>query len=113
MPSVEVLVAILGAAMTIITVLGGVVWSMLRAEAKEHTEQIKGKADNERLHEIEARWQSELVAVKTDSERLITKLEDRHNREIDQLATRLGDQIRNSETSILAQIRLMVEALKK
>ncbi len=88
MPSVETLVAILGIAMTIITTLGGVVWSMLRQEAKEHSEQISKKVDAERLHEIESRWESQLTNVKEGNEKLVSKLEARHDREIEQLGNK-------------------------
>lgn len=112
MPSVETLIAILGVAMTIITALGGVVWNMLRQEAKEHSEQISKKVDSDRVHEIESRWQVELTAVKEGNERLIDKLSQRHDRELDQLSSRLSEQIRNTETNILTQIRLMVQVLE-
>lgn len=113
MPSLEVLVAILGIAMTVITGMGGVVYKLLREEAKDHSELIKGKADTDHVKDMDVRWQHELSSVRTENEKLITKLEERHNREVDQLATRLSDQIRNSENNVLSQIRLMVEALKK
>lgn len=109
----EFWMSVMGVAMFLITALGGALWVMLRAEAAEHADQLKGKADNERLQEIEVRWQAELVSVRTDNERLISKLEDRHNREVDQLATRLGEQIRSTETSILAQLQLMLKMLNK
>jgi hypothetical protein len=113
MPSIEVLVAILGGALTVISVLGGVVWNMLREESKEHSELISKKADADRVHEIEARWQAELTSVKEGNERLIDKLSQRHDRELDQLSTRLSEQIRNTEANILTQIRLMVQVLEK
>lgn len=112
MPNVETLVWVLTGALTVITTFGGVIWKLLRDEAKEQASQIKDKADNERLHEAEARWSTELNAVKENSEKLVNKLEIRHDKEMDQLATRLGDQIRSTETNILTQIRLMIEVLK-
>lgn len=113
MPGIETLVWILSIAMSLITILGGVVWQMLRAEAKDHSEQISKKADTERLHEIENRWASELVTVREGNEKLINKLEQRHDREIDQLGQRLGEAIRSSETNILTQIRLMIQVINK
>lgn len=113
MPSIETLVAILGIAMTIITTLGGIVWSLLRQEAKEHSEQISKKADSERLVEAERRWEHELNSVRENNDKLIDKLSQRHDKELDSLANRLSDQIRNSENNVLSQIRLMVETLKK
>lgn len=112
MPGIETLVGILTIAMTIISVLGGVVWNMLRQEAKEHAEQISKKVDTDRLHEAEQRWQSELITVREGNEKLVNKLEARHDKEMDALATRLGEQIRNTETNILTQIRLMIQVIQ-
>ncbi len=112
MPPVEVLVYVLSGAMTLITLLIGVVWKMLRAESHVQSKTIEKKADTERLHEVEIRWQSELSSVKEGNEKLITKLEQRHDRDLDQLSARLTEQIRATEGNILAQIRLMIEAIK-
>jgi hypothetical protein len=113
MPNVETLVWVLTGAVTIIASLSGIIWSMVRNEAKEQAEQIRGKADNDRLQEAEARWAQELNAVKEDGEKMINKLESRHDREMQQMAERLGEQIRTTETNILTQIRIMFEALRK
>lgn len=112
MPGIETLVWILTGAVSLIVILGGTIWKMTRDEAKEQAEQIKKKADSDRLHEVELRWQSELVAVKDGNEKLINKLESRHDRDLDQLSTRLTEQIRNSETNILTQIRLMISVMQ-
>ena len=86
---------------------------MVRAESKEQADQIKKKADSDRLHEVEARWQQDLVNVKESNEKLIGKLEQRHDRELDALANRLQDQIKNTENNILTQMRLMIEVFKQ
>lgn len=112
MPSVETLVWVLTGAVTLISILSGVIWKMVRDEAKEQSNQIKSKADNDRLHEAEARWSTELSAVKENSEKLVNKLEIRHDREIEQMAQRLTDQIRTTEANILTQLRLMVEMVR-
>lgn len=112
MPTVEVLVYILTGTVTLISLLGGALWKMLRSESKMQTEAINQKADTDRVHEMEQRWQTELSGVRSDNERLIDKLSQRHDREIDQLSTRLGEQIRTTETNILTQIRLMVQVLQ-
>lgn len=113
MPGIETLIWILTGCTALISILSGTVWSLIRAEAKEQAEQIKKKADSERVHEVEARWQQDLVNVKESNEKLINKLELRHDRELDALATRLGEQIRNTENNILTQMRLMVEVFKQ
>lgn len=113
MPGTETLVYVLGITMFLITVLGGAVWHMLRQEAKDHGEQIKLKADTERMHEMELRWEAQLVDVKNNNERLIDKLERRHDKEITELGQRLGEAIRASETNILNQLHLMLRMLDK
>lgn len=113
MPSIETLVSILGIAMTVISVLGGIVWSMLRKEAESHAEQISKKVDIDHLKESEDRWKSELVQVKENNERLIDKLERRHDREISELGHRLSEAIRTSETNILSQLQMMLRMLDK
>lgn len=112
MPTVDTLVWFLTGAVTLISILGGTIWHMLREEAKEHAELIRQKADADRLTEVEDRWKSELNAVREGNEKLVNKLEARHDREMDALATRLGEQIRATENNILTQIRLMFDMLK-
>lgn len=106
------LVYILSGAFTIIAILCGVLWNMTREEQKEVAEELKKKADNDRLHELEQRWKDDLNQARESGEKLINKLEERHIREIDAVAGRLSDQIKNTETTILAQIKLMVDVLK-
>ncbi len=112
MPSVETLVWILTGIMPLIIILSGTIWKLIRDEAKEQAKQIEKKADSERLHDAETRWTSELASVRDNNEKLVNKLEQRHDKEMDALASRLSDQIRNSETNILTQIRLMIDVLK-
>lgn len=112
MPNVDTLVYILTGAFTFISILGGVIWKLTRDEAKEQAALIKTKADSERLHELEGRWQLELSAVKDNCEKLVDKLSSRHDRDIDQLSVRLTDQIKTTETNILSQLKLMVDAIK-
>lgn len=112
MPSIETLVWVLTGAVTLISILGGTIWKLLRDEAKDQAEQIKKKADSDRLHEAEARWTSEIKSVKENGEKLVNKLEARHERDLDQMASRLSDQIKNSEVNILTQMRLMLSILK-
>ena len=110
--NVETLVWVLTGALTLISILGGVIWKLVRDEAKEQSQMLRSKADNDRLQDAETRWTTELNAVKENSEKLVNKLEVRHDKEMEQMATRLGEQIRNTENNILTQIRLMIEVLK-
>ena len=113
MPNTETLVWVLTGALTLISVLSGVIWNMIRSEAKEQGELIKLKADTERLHEIESRWSAKLESVESNNERLIDKLSQRHDKEIDQVSARLSDQIRATESTILRQLELMLQMIRK
>src|SRR6516225_4732349 len=86
---------------TVIFTLLGLLYKANASRLKDHEDQIRKKADSDRLHEIEVRMQSEFG-----------KLEARHDREMDQLAQRLGEQIRTTETNILTQIRLMISVIQ-
>lgn len=112
MPNVETLVWVLGGVMTVISTLGGIIWTMIRAEAAKQAEEIQRKVDVSRLHEAEQRWAQELNMVRDGSEKLVNKLEVRHDKEMEQMASRLGEQLRSTEQNILTQIRLMIEVLK-
>lgn len=111
MPNTETLVWVLGGALTVVSTLSGVIWTMVRSESAKQAEEIERKADTSRLLEAEQRWAHELNAVREGSEKLVNKLEVRHDREIEQITIRLGEQIRNTETNILTQIRLMIQAM--
>ncbi len=113
MSNQEIVIWMLTGIVTLLSILIGAIWKLLRAEAKEHSELIKGKADNDRLHEAEERWKQDLTMVREGNERLISKLENRHDKELEQMGTRLGDQIRTTENNILAQIRLMIQVMQK
>ncbi len=112
MPNIEVTIWILTGALSLVTILSGTIWKMIRDEAKEQAKKIDQKADQDRVHDIENRWTTELSSVRDNNEKLVNKLEQRHDRELDAMASRLSDQIRNSETNILTQIRLMIDVLK-
>lgn len=113
MPGVEFWIWVLTGAVALIGILSGTLWAMLRAEAKDHAELIKQKADADRLIEVEGRWKEELKDIKENNEKLIDKLQSRHDKELDALATRLGEQIKSTENNILTQMRLMFDMWKK
>lgn len=112
MPNVETLVWVLTGAMTLMGTMGGIIWKLVRDEAKEQASQIRNKLDIDRLTAAEDRWKQEIEEVKTNSEKLVNKLEVRHDKEMEQMAHRLGEQIRNTENNILTQIRLMIQVLQ-
>lgn len=113
MPNVETLVWVLGGVMTVISTLGGIIWTMIRAEAAKQAEEIQRKVDVSRLHEAEQRWAQELNMVRDGSEKLVNKLEVRYDREMDQMAKRLEEQIRTTETNILTQLKLVFEMVRR
>lgn len=109
----DTLLYLLTGATGIISVLGGALYTLLRKEAEQHAEQINQKANSEDLKEVEARWHQELNSVREDSKQMVNKLEARHERDLDQLSNRLTEQMRNMETNILAQIRLLMGVRKE
>lgn len=113
MPGVDTLVWILGGALALISTLGGALYTMIRTEAANHAEQIKGKASEGDLIRLETRWQGELHAVRDGGEKLVAKLEARHERDLEQLYNRITDQMRNMEINILSQLRLTLEVIEK
>lgn len=113
MPGSETIEWVLTGVVTLIGTLSGIIWKLVRDEAKEHSAQLKEKADNERVVELEHRFTQELNEVKEHSEKLVNKLEARHDKEIEQMAQRLTDQIRSTETNILTQLKLMIEMVRK
>jgi hypothetical protein len=113
MPNETVVLWIAGGLFTFITMLVGVVWKLLRDESKGHAEAIKDKADTDRMNDMERRLQFEIAEAKADTEKLVNKLEAKHDKEIEQLSARLTDQIRSTETNILAQLKLMIEMVRK
>ena len=112
MSTIETLVWVLSGVVPLICILIGVIWKMLRDESKEHTENIKKKADKERLVESEIRWSEDLKSISEDNKELISRIESRHERDLTQMEDRLSSQIRNSEANILQQLTLMMQFAK-
>ena len=119
MKDVEILLYALTGAMGSVVALCGVVWKILRDESKGHAagiklnaENISNKASLTLLTEAEVRWKADLKAVRKSNTKLIEKLELRHDKELEKMAENLGEQIRTTESNILVQIRLMIEAIE-
>lgn len=113
MPNETVLLWAVSGLFTLIFTVVGIVWKLLRDEAKSHSDQIKDKADADDVAAIEHRLQSEILAAKADTEKLVNKLEAKHDKELDQLSARLTDQIKSTEANILMQLKLMFEMVRK
>ncbi len=88
------------------------IFDKIQDELSVQSDKLATKVDTTSLHDMEQRWKDALNSVRDNNKELIDKLESRHDREIVELGTRLGEQIKNSETNILAQIRLMVDTLR-
>ena len=111
MPTPEVLSWVLSGALFVITCIGGALYKMLREEAKDHSDRIEKKANNDRLTEIENRLQRETTRYQNDNKELILELKTRHERDIDGLTNRLSEQIRSIESNILSRVDLMIAAM--
>lgn len=114
MPSVEVLTWVLGGCFVVLSTLFGVVWSMLRAEAKEHARQIELKANNDRLTELDNRMERDMQDMAKNNERLIEKLEARQLRDIEIVSAGFREQVSGlkeamaaMEKNILQQMSIM------
>jgi hypothetical protein len=86
---------------------------MIRAEAKEQAELIKKKADSDRLKESETRFSRELEVLKADNEKLISKIEGRHERDMDSMEKRLSDKMETLEANLMRQMQLISELITK
>lgn len=98
---------------TFIFAIVGIIWKLVRDEAKNQADQIKEKADADDVQALEHRLQLEITTAKAETEKLVNKLEAKHDKEIDQLSARLTDQIKSTETNILMQLKLMIEMVRK
>lgn len=109
--NVEQWLAVLGGAITVIFTLVGIIWNMVRKESEKQAEQLGRKAEVDQLREISASLRLEIDDVRDNSEKLVNKLEQRHDKELEQLAHRFGESMRVMEQNILTHIRLMVEVM--
>ena len=111
MPNVEILVYILGGLITLLGVVSTTVWNMIRAETKEQAELIKKKADSDRLKDSETRFSRELEVLKSDNEKLIAKIEQRHEKDLDSMEKRLSNKMETLEANLMRQMQLITELL--
>lgn len=89
-----------------------VAYKLLREESKAQSDAIKLKADAERLKESEYRWNKEMTSLRVDNERLISKLEDRHQHERDAMEARLSSRMDKLESNVTQQMTIIIEMLK-
>jgi len=106
------LINVLLGAVGLIGTLTGIIWNMVRTEAKEQAEQLKKKVDEDRLREVSANLMLEIHDARDSSEKLVNKLEQRHERELEQMHQRVGEQMRSMEQNILVQLQLVRQVLE-
>lgn len=117
MPSVEIVSWILSGALFLLTVLGGICWTFVREEAKDHANRIEQKVDNHRFQDLESRMSREVENVKESSERLMDKLQQRHDRDLEAMQSnfreqmsQVREQLKSTELNILNQMNLLFKS---
>lgn len=85
----------ISAAGVIIVGLIGVVWSMVRTEAKNNAEALDLKASNEALKEAKTDFLSHLERHRTEIQQRLREVSERQDREIDWLKDEM-DKISNN-----------------
>lgn len=117
--SIEVLSYILSGAVFLLSVLGGVVWTMLREESKEHSAKIELKATESRVNDLEIKFEKDLNSLRENNERLIDKLQIQHEKDMSMLSAGFNTQIiavketvQNMERNILQQLAIMYGSRK-
>lgn len=111
--TIETVVYILSGLCTIGFSLLAAIYRLHREEIKNHTEELKTKADNDKMTDIELRLVRDIDRLKTDNEKLISRIEQRHDRELEQMETRLGAKMEKLETNIMAQMNIIMQLLQK
>ena len=116
MPS-EINSWIISSAGFLLSVLFGVIWNFTRLEIRELKQQNEQKVDNNRFLSLESKFNKDLEDMKDNSERLIDKLQSRHDKDLDAMQsnfreqmTQIREQVRASETNILNQMNLLFKS---
>jgi len=114
MPSAEVLTWILSGCFVILSALFGVVWNLIRAETKEHSRLLELKANSDRLVELDRKMEKDMESIVSNNARLIEKLEQRQQRDIEIVSSGFREQISGlkeamqaMEKNILQQMSIM------
>lgn len=115
----EVLTYILSGAVFLLSVLFGVVWTLLRDESKEHATKLEQKATEARVNDLEVKFDKDLSAMRESNERLVDKLQARHEKDMDSLSagfniqiTGVKELVQNMERNILQQLAIMYGSRK-
>jgi uncharacterized protein YlxW (UPF0749 family) len=111
--NIETVVWALSGTLTLLTILFGTIWKMVRDESKSQGAAIERKADLSRVIESEKAWKEEMREMQHDNEKLMSKLEFRYERDIAQLESRLSTEIKTLEHNIITQMKLMLEVIQR
>ena len=103
---ISTIIWILGGAVSCIGILLGVVWKLLRAEAKSHQEQINLKADKERVVSYEADIRRKIEK----QEELLEKFREESVKRTEQLAEKTEARI-ESMTQQLTSLQVTLASL--
>jgi len=100
--SMEIAIWVLGGAVSIIGMLVATLWQMTRAEQKAQDEAIRDKADKTTVSDSQLRHDKEFDRIREEQTRLMDKADERHQRELSAMESRLS-----------SKIDLILELLKK
>lgn len=112
--TLELSMYLLSGVLFVVCCLIGVIWNQKNAEIKEHSRLIEMKANESRLSDLDKKMEKEMEQMAANNNRLIEKLEDRHNKDLEFVSSgfrdqinSLRDQMKNVETNIIRQMEFM------
>jgi FtsZ-interacting cell division protein ZipA len=111
--SIEIVIWILGGAISIVGMLVATLWTMTRKEAEAQDAAIKSKADQVRVNEAELRWEKEAQRIRDEHDKVTLRLEANHERDLASMETRLSHQMAQMGDSLMRQMQIIMELIKK
>jgi len=91
--TLELSMYFLSGVLFVVCCLIGVIWNQKNAEIKEHSRLLELKAGHDRLNELDSRFDKELHSMRDNNEKLIEKLERRHDKDLESVSTGFREQI--------------------
>ena len=108
---------VLGGLLTTLAAFSAVIWSMIRKEASDHSAKLEQKVDHSRFQDLEARFLRDVESVRDNNEKVIDRLELKHNRDMESMQSNFREQmqqireaLRTTETNILNQMNLLFKS---
>lgn len=110
-------------AMSVITVLLGVIWKFMRDEQAKHAQELRMKASSDALREMRDNHRHDMEAIKThfndrlerqykENQERLRDLADRQEKEIEWIKREI-DEIKHTMTNFQAETRTSFETLRK